>query len=82
LLWPKNKEPKGETVMYEAILFWISGILFTYGFNDKMFQDHEVSKKDKIAFALSFHLWFLWPLLLGDNIRRALDKDSIQKRGA
>lgn len=65
--------------MYFAILFWTSGILFTYGFSDKMFQDHEVSKKDKIAFALSFHLWFLWPLLLGDNIRRVLEKSDEQK---
>jgi hypothetical protein len=54
-LYPQEKG--GE--MYTAILFWVAGILFTYGFNDKMFQDHEVSKKDKIAFALSFHLWFL-----------------------
>lgn len=61
--------------MYTAILFWISGMLFTYGFNDKMFQDHEVSKKDKIAFALSFRLWFAWPLLLGDNLRRTIDKE-------
>jgi hypothetical protein len=68
-----------EAKMYTAILFWISGILFTYGFNDKMFQDHEVSKKDRIAFALSFHLLFLWPLLLGDNIRRILEKSDAQK---
>ena len=62
--------------MYVAILFWFSGILFTYGFNDKMFQDQYVSKKTKIEFALSLHLLFLWPLLLGDNIRRVLDKDN------
>lgn len=62
--------------MYTAILFWISGILFTYGFNDKMFQDHVVSKRDRISFALSFHLLLLWPLLLGDNIRRILDKSD------
>lgn len=61
--------------MYAAILFWFSGMLFTYGFNDKMFQDHGVSKKDKVAFALSFRLWFAWPLLLGDNLRRAIDKE-------
>jgi len=65
--------------MYTAILIWIIGILFTYGFNDKMFQDHEISKKDKISFALSFRLWFLWPLLLGDNLRRVLEKSDAQK---
>lgn len=62
--------------MYIAALFWVSGILFTYGFNDKMFKDHNVDKKSKIAFALSLQLWFLWPLLLGDNIRRVLDKNE------
>lgn len=67
--------------MYESLLFWISGILFTYGFNDKFFHDHERSRKNRITFALSFHLWFLWPLLLGDNIRRVLDKNNIQERG-
>lgn len=65
--------------MYTTILIWLIGILFTYGFNDKMFQDHEVSKKDKISFALSFHLWFLWPFLLGDNLRRVLEKSDNQK---
>jgi len=44
-----------------------------------MFKDHEVSKKDRIAFALSFHLLILWPLLLGDNIRRILEKSDAQK---
>jgi len=65
--------------VYTAILIWIIGILFTYGFNAKMFQYHDTRKKDKIAFALSFHLWFLWPLLLGDNIRRVLEKSDAQK---
>jgi hypothetical protein len=61
---------------YTAILFWFCGMLFTYGFNYKMFQDHNICKKDKIVFALSFHLWFLWPLLLGDKLRRVIDKET------
>lgn len=62
--------------MYLPILFWVSGILFTYGFNCKMFEDHDVKKRDRLGFALSLHLWFLWPVLLGDAIRRTLDKED------
>lgn len=61
--------------MYSAILIWIIGILFTYGFNVKMFEDCNTSKKDKMFFALSIHLWLGWPILLGDSTRRALDKN-------
>lgn len=62
--------------MYSAILIWIIGILFTYGFNVKMFEDFDTPKKDKIWFALSFHLWLGWPVLLGDGIRRVLEKNQ------
>jgi len=61
--------------MYTAILFWISGILFTYGFNNKMFVVSDSSTKAKLWFALSIHLWLLWPVLLGDGLRKVLDKD-------
>ena len=62
--------------MYIAILFWVSGILFTYGFNDKMFRDHDSTFRIKILFAFSAQLWFAWPLLLGDSLRRVLDKKN------
>jgi len=61
--------------MYTALLFWISGILFTYGFNIKMLEDSNSSTKTKLLFALSIHLWVLWPVLLGDSINRALEKE-------
>lgn len=65
---------RGDNQMYSAILIWIIGILVTYGFNVKMFEDFDTPKKDRIWFALSLHLWFCWPVLLGDGIRRVLDK--------
>ncbi len=63
--------------MYLAItLFWVSGILFTYGFNQKTFEDLDIKKYDRLLFALSFRLWFLWPFVLGNTIRRRLDKNN------
>jgi len=61
--------------MYLAGVFWLSGILFTYGFNMKMFEEHECTFKTKALFAFSVHLWLAWPLLLGDGLRRVLDKE-------
>jgi len=61
--------------MYSAILIWIVGILFTYGFNVKMLEDANVSRKNKILFALSIYLWIGWPVLLGDSMRRIFDKN-------
>jgi hypothetical protein len=63
--------------MYTAILFWISGILFTYGFFQKMFEDSNSTTQTKLWFALSVHLLFAWPYLLGDGIRRSLDKEKL-----
>ena len=62
--------------MYSAISIWIIGILFTYGFNVKMLEDGNVPKRTKVLFALSIQLWLGWPVLLGDGIRRILDKNE------
>ena len=61
--------------MYIPIIFWIIGILFTYGFSYKTFDESDITARTKVSFALSAHLWFAWPFILGDDIRRVLDKD-------
>ena len=61
--------------MYSIIAIWVIGVLFTYGINMKTLEDLNAPLRTKIRFALSIHLWLGWPILLGDGIRRLLDKD-------
>lgn len=63
--------------MYIAIIFWVSGILLTFGFNYKALcpDDSSFSRKLDVISSLFIYYLIAWPFFLGDSIRKVLDEN-------
>jgi hypothetical protein len=62
--------------MYTALLFWLSGILLTLGFNYQLICPEDASFRHKVDVIGGLAVYYVvaWPFFLGADLRAMLEK--------
>ncbi len=61
------------------LVFWLSGILFTLGFNHKIVWRENYTLREKLNALADYvipYLLLAWPFILGADIRAILDREN------